>query len=275
MTVATIWGAPAPDHLLSHMARVSNPTNQNNPDNSKLIGYLIRKKHWSPFDMVNLCVEIETTRDIGRQILRHWSMMMHDLKVQEFSQRYADVSELGGPVLREVRLQDTKNRQNSLINTSGELEAWWKAAQSTVWAHSAINYEMALTRGVAKEQARALLPEGMTPTRFYLNGTARQWLHYLDLRLDAGTQKEHRDVAEEVAGLFVSWAPATWRAWGTERARIAAEKLRATRAEELFEAFRFYIDASAGELIERGISREQALATARDLEAAYRHEYSE
>lgn len=212
MTAKHVWATPAADDLLAYMARVSNPSAQPGDPADRLIAYLIRKRHWSPFDMVNLCVEVNTTRDIGRQVLRHWSIMMHDLKVQEFSQRYADVTQLGDPVYREARLQDTKNRQSSLPVDDVALQTWWKTAQQEVWSTASALYTEALDCGIAKEQARALLPEGATPTRFFLNGTARQWLHYLELRLDPGTQKEHRDVAQAIDGLFRDWAPATAKA---------------------------------------------------------------
>lgn len=218
--VSTVWATERADVFLAFMARVSNPSASPDDPNEKLIGYLIRKKHWSPFDMINMCVEINTTRDIGRQVLRHWSIMMHDLKAQEFSQRYADVSKLEGPVLREARLQDTKNRQSSLATDDEKLQEWWTTTQEGVWDHNVASYKDALERGIAKEQARALLPEGMTPTRFYLNGTARQWIHYLELRTDAGTQKEHRDVAMLILREAQLWAPVSFR---------AAEKLMTDR----------------------------------------------
>lgn len=171
-------------------ARVSNPANQNNTETSeKLVRYLIKNQHWSPLEMVSICLEIETTRDIARQILRHRSFSF-----QEFSQRYADASQLGFE-LKEARLQDTKNRQNSIVTDNLALQAWWEERQKRVLDESKNAYEWALANGIAKEQARAVLPEGMTGSRLYMNGTLRSWVHYIQLRSANGTQKEHQDVA--------------------------------------------------------------------------------
>jgi len=171
-------------------ARVSNPANQNNTETSeKLVRYLIKNQHWSPLEMVSICLEIETTRDIARQILRHRSFSF-----QEFSQRYADASQLGFE-LKEARLQDTKNRQNSIVTDNLALQAWWEERQKRVLEESKNAYEWALANGIAKEQARAVLPEGMTGSRLYMNGTLRSWVHYIQLRSANGTQKEHQDVA--------------------------------------------------------------------------------
>ena len=171
-------------------ARVSNPANQNNNETSeKLVRYLIKNQHWSPLEMVNVCLEIETTRDIARQILRHRSFSF-----QEFSQRYADASQLGFE-LKECRLQDTKNRQNSIETDNLALQAWWEERQNRVIRECQEAYQWALDNGIAKEQARAVLPEGMTGSRLYMNGTLRSWVHYIQLRSANGTQKEHRDVA--------------------------------------------------------------------------------
>ena len=170
-------------------ARVSNPANQNNSDTAeKLVRYLIKNQHWSPLEMVNICLEIETTRDIARQILRHRSFSF-----QEFSQRYA-VADLGWE-LKEARLQDTKNRQNSIVTDNLALRAWWETQQKRVIEASQSAYDWAITNGIAKEQARAVLPEGITVSRLYMNGTLRSWVHYIQLRSEKGTQKEHRDVA--------------------------------------------------------------------------------
>ena len=170
-------------------ARVSNPANQNNSDTAeKLVRYLIKNQHWSPLEMVNICLEIETTRDIARQILRHRSFSF-----QEFSQRYA-VADLGWE-LKEARLQDTKNRQNSIVTDNLALQAWWETQQKRVIEASQSAYDWAITNGIAKEQARAVLPEGITVSRLYMNGTLRSWVHYIQLRSEKGTQKEHRDVA--------------------------------------------------------------------------------
>ena len=171
-------------------ARVSNPANQNNNETSeKLVRYLIKNQHWSPLEMVNICLEIETTRDIARQILRHRSFSF-----QEFSQRYADASQLGFE-MKEARMQDLKNRQNSISTENLALQAWWEERQKRVIKECKEAYEWALISGIAKEQARAVLPEGMTGSRLYMNGTLRSWVHYIQLRSANGTQKEHRDVA--------------------------------------------------------------------------------
>ena len=171
-------------------ARVSNPANQNNNETSeKLIRYLIKNQHWSPLEMVSICLEIDTTRDIARQILRHRSFSF-----QEFSQRYADASQLGFE-LKECRLQDTKNRQNSLPSTDLTLDDMWQIQQNRLLEQVQKTYKWALDNGIAKEQARAVLPEGMTGSRLYMNGTLRSWVHYIQLRSANGTQKEHRDVA--------------------------------------------------------------------------------
>lgn len=171
-------------------ARVSNPANQNNTETSeKLIRYLIKNQHWSPLEMVSVCLEINTTRDIARQILRHRSFSF-----QEFSQRYADASQLGFE-MREARLQDTKNRQNSLPSTDFTLDDMWQIQQNKLLEQVQKTYKWALDNGIAKEQARAVLPEGMTGSRLYMNGTLRSWVHYIQLRSANGTQKEHQEVA--------------------------------------------------------------------------------
>lgn len=176
--------------LVAYCARVSNPENQNNTEtNEKLIRYLIKNDHWSPLEMVSICIEIETTRDIARQILRHRSFSF-----QEFSQRYAVVSELNFDT-REARLQDTKNRQNSIEIDDAELSNEWKTIQDTVTNTSVNAYKWALSKGIAKEQARVVLPEGLTNSRMYMNGTLRSWVHYIQLRSGNGTQKEHREIA--------------------------------------------------------------------------------
>ena len=175
---------------VAYAARVSNPSNQNNNDTAeKLVRYLIKNQHWSPLEMVSVCLEINTTRDIARQILRHRSFSF-----QEFSQRYADASQLGFE-LKEARLQDTKNRQNSFETDDLALQAWWEQYQNKVLEVCKDAYAFALDKGIAKEQARAVLPEGMTKSRMYMNGTLRSWVHYIQLRTDKATQKEHREVA--------------------------------------------------------------------------------
>jgi len=188
--------------LVAYCARVSNPSNQfNSRTADKLLEYLIEHKHWSPFEMVNLCLEITTTRDIARQILRHRSFSF-----QEFSQRYADPTKELSFVLREARLQDKSNRQNSIETDDKRLQEVWEYHQLAV-KHAALDaYNWAIKHGLAKEVARSVLPEGMTESRMYMNGTLRSWLHYLDLRTKNGTQKEHVEVAlacaEAIASVF-------------------------------------------------------------------------
>lgn len=181
---------------IAYMARVSNPSNQANTQTApKLLEYLMRENHWSPFEMVNMCIEIETTRDIARQILRHRSFSF-----QEFSQRYAKVEfEF---VLREARLQDPKNRQNSTEVDDEILKGNWVAQQMDVIQAATKAYEWALENNIAKEQARAVLPEGLTGSRLYMNGTVRSWIHYVELRGGHGTQKEHIAVAKEVGKIL-------------------------------------------------------------------------
>jgi len=179
--------------VVAYCARVSNPANQHNTEtNERLIRYLIKHKHWSPLEMVSICLEIETTRDIARQILRHRSFSF-----QEFSQRYA-IADLGFEP-KEARLQDQKNRQNSLETDNIQLQEEWKKQQEDVTVAAQTAYTWAINNGIAKEQARAVLPEGMTVSRMYMNGTLRSWVHYIQLRTEAGTQKEHRDVAHACA----------------------------------------------------------------------------
>ena len=183
-------------------ARVSNPANQNNSETSeKLVRYLIKNQHWSPLEMVSICLEIDTTRDIARQILRHRSFSF-----QEFSQRYADASQLGFE-LKECRLQDTKNRQNSLPSTDPTLDDMWQIQQNKLLEQVQKTYQWAIGAGIAKEQARAVLPEGMTGSRLYMNGTLRSWVHYIQLRSANGTQKEHQDVALACADAIESIFP--------------------------------------------------------------------
>jgi len=179
------------DEFIAYVARVSNPSNQSNHLTAeKLLKYLIKHKHWSPFEMVNVVMEINTTRDIARQILRHRSFSF-----QEFSQRYADPTSDLGFVERETRLQDEKNRQNSIETTDEELQKCWYAKQKQQIHEAQLAYKWAIDNGVAKEQARAVLPEGLTVSRMYMNGTLRSWIHYCEIRMAEGTQKEHREVA--------------------------------------------------------------------------------
>lgn len=205
--VKLIHATPKGDELVAYMARVSNPEGQDNPDSARLISYLIRHKHWSPFEMVSACVEINTTRDIARQILRHRSFHF-----QEFSQRYADASLLGDMVERECRLQDVKNRQNSLEIDDYDLSNSWDLAQKQVWHEAKTAYEWALQQGIAKEQARALLPEGLTPSRMYMHGTLRDWIHYIEVRTDPSTQKEHRLIAQAISDVLRLEFPAVFSA---------------------------------------------------------------
>ena len=189
--------------LVAYCARVSNPANQFNSDTSeKLIRYLVRNAHWSPLEMVSACIEITTTRDIARQILRHRSFSF-----QEFSQRYADPVQELDFVLREARLQDSKNRQNSIETDNLALQAWWEERQRRVIEECKNAYEWAIAKGIAKEQARAVLPEGLTVSRLLMNGTLRSWIHYIQLRSANGTQKEHILIAKEIANVITKIFP--------------------------------------------------------------------
>ncbi len=194
--------------LIAFCARVSNPSNQFNMDTSeKLIKYLVKNKHWSPLEMVSACIEIETTRDIARQILRHRSFSF-----QEFSQRYADPTKDLDFVLREARFQDTKNRQNSIeIDMQNDddrrLAFQWEEQQKRVINAAKEAYSWAVEHGIAKEQARAVLPEGNTVSRMYMNGSLRSWIHYIELRAENGTQKEHREIAKAIAQIIAEVFP--------------------------------------------------------------------
>lgn len=180
---------------IAYIARVSNPSNENNDESAeKLVRYLIKHNHWSPLEMVSICLRIETTRDIARQILRHRSFSF-----QEFSQRYADPTKDLKFVTRDARLQDKKNRQNSIETDDRELMKVWDEMQSKVIRESRNAYTWAVTNGIAKEQARAVLPEGNIMSRMYMNGTLRSWVHYIQLRTGNGTQKEHMEVARKCA----------------------------------------------------------------------------
>jgi thymidylate synthase (FAD) len=187
-------GIATPSDLIAYCARVSNPTNQLNVETAdRLVGWLVKKAHWSPFEMVNAVVEVNETRDITRQLLRHRSFSF-----QEFSQRYAVVADLK-PAIAEARLQDTANRQNSIEVDDPDLQAAWAHQQQEVWRRARKAYEWALKQGVAKEVARKVLPEGLTMSRLYVNGTLRSWIHYLALRTGNGTQKEHINMARLIA----------------------------------------------------------------------------
>ncbi len=191
--------------LIAFCARVSNPSNQLNAETSeKLIRYLINHSHWSPLEMVTACLEIETTRDIARQILRHRSFSF-----QEFSQRYADPTKDLDFVIRETRLQDKKNRQNSIKSENKDLNIEWEKRQKQVIDSAIENYKWAVENGIAKEQARAVLPEGNTISRLYMNGTLRSWIHYIQLRASHGTQKEHTEIAKACAEVISKIFPMT------------------------------------------------------------------
>ena len=202
-----IIGVDDAQELIAYCARVSNPGNQNNKETSeKLVKYLIKNRHWSPLEMVNACLEIETTRDIARQILRHRSFSF-----QEFSQRYADPTKDLAYQTRDARLQDPNNRQNSVeldfdIEDERRLNEDFRMKQMSLWREAQKTYEWAISKGIAKEQARAVLPEGMTVSRLYMNGTLRSWVHYIDLRSANGTQLEHQEIAiacaHEIAQIF-------------------------------------------------------------------------
>mgnify|MGYP001318441712 FL=1 len=191
-TVFTEW---TPNDLIAYAARVSNPSNQDNRDTSeKLLRYLIKHKHWSPFEMASACIEINTTRDIARQILRHRSFSF-----QEFSQRYANPVEELEFVTREARMQDDKNRQNSIETDDRDIENEWHKEQWKIIKVCEKVYKNAIKKGIAKEVARAVLPEGLTKSRMYVNGTIRSWIHFIELRSANGTQKECMEVARECA----------------------------------------------------------------------------
>jgi len=190
------------EELIAYCARVSNPANQDNPDSERLLKYLVKNKHWSPFEMVHIVMEIETTRDIARQILRHRSFSF-----QEFSQRYANVTVMSEP--REARLQDQKNRQNSIEITNDEqgITDVWYDMQKQIKKDVQRVYEWAIENGIAKEVARSVLPEGLTMSRMYMSGSLRSWIHYCELRMGNGTQKEHRLIAEQCWNVIVEQFP--------------------------------------------------------------------
>ena len=190
-----VWITPDAETLIGKIARVSNPKNEDNPNVERLIKYLIKHKHWSPFEMASACIEIVTTRDIARQLLRHRSFSF-----QEFSQRYADIRDIGDDfIVRDARLQDLKNRQNSVETDDSYIKERWEEEQLKVIMQAKQAYKWAIENGIAKEQARAVLPEGNTVSRLYVNGTIRSWIHYVELRSANGTQKEHMELAREIA----------------------------------------------------------------------------
>ena len=202
-TQPAVYFAENTTELVAFCARVSNPSNQTNKETSeKLIRYLIKNAHWSPLEMVNMCLEIETTRDIARQMLRHRSFSF-----QEFSQRYADPTQELDFVTREARLQDEKNRQNSIDVNDEKLQSDWTYHQNRVITAAKEAYTWAIKNGIAKEQARAVLPEGNTISRLYMNGTLRSWIHYIQLRSANGTQKEHMQIAQKCAEVIATVFP--------------------------------------------------------------------
>jgi thymidylate synthase (FAD) len=188
--VSVVWATADAENLIAYMARVSNPENQDNPEYEKLIRYLIKHKHWSPFEMVNVCMSISCTRDIARQILRHRSITF-----QECSQRYAVAQDYE---VSDARMQDKENRQNSIVSTDLELNRWWDEQQKKVISSVSKLYDHALQTGIAKEVARKVLPEGLTMSRMYVNGTLRSWMHYTQLRCGVDTQAEHRQIALQI-----------------------------------------------------------------------------
>lgn len=191
----------SPESFIAYVARVSNPANQNNVETSeRLLKYLVKNKHWSPFEMVHIVMEINTTRDIARQILRHRSFSF-----QEFSQRYANVTVMSEP--REARLQDQKNRQNSIETDDGDLAVQWDGIQWNAIQTAQNAYKWAIENGIAKEQARVVLPEGLTMSRMYMSGSLRSWIHYCELRMGNGTQKEHREIATQCWNIITEQFP--------------------------------------------------------------------
>lgn len=211
MNIKLIWATPELDQTVAMIARVSNPANQANASIDRLLRYMMTHGHVSPFEMASACIEINTTRDIGRQILRHRSFSF-----QEFSQRYASTEALPDAPLRECRLQDSANRQNSLETDDAGLATWWESVQRITRQDAVELYERALAKGIAKEQARALLPEGLTSSRMYMSGTLRSWIHYLGQRLDPSTQKEHRELACQILTTLRYVAPVTMGAFFPE-----------------------------------------------------------
>lgn len=204
MLVKLVWTTPNGEQLIGNMARVSAPENQGK-DASRLLQYLISHQHWSPLEMVNACFEINTTRDIARQLLRHRSFSF-----QEFSQRYSSVEKLSDPVPREARLQDNKNRQASIETTDDLLQEEWAWRQAYVAKVSGDTYQWALDNNIAKEVARAVLPEGMTPSRIYMNGSIRSWYHFCQLRCGNGTQKETKQIADSIKEELKQHYPNIW-----------------------------------------------------------------
>lgn len=202
MSARLVWITPDAEQTIAYCARVSNPANQENREHAKLLQYCIRNRHWSPFEMASACVEIVTTRDIARQILRHRSFSF-----QEFSQRYARVDTLPRAPNRPPRLQDKTNRQASVETDDQSLIAGWLGQQEEVLKAASAAYRWAIERGIAREVARAVLPEGLTPSRMYMAGTIRSWIHYIELRTGNGTQPEHVAVAQEIEQVLAPHLP--------------------------------------------------------------------
>lgn len=206
-SVNLVWITPNAEEVIGYCARVSNPDNQDNPDVSNLLRYCVKNAHWSVFEMASACIEINAPRDISRQILRHRSFSF-----QEFSQRYADVSKLPFTGYREARLQDTKNRQNSLETDNEHLVQAWEDRQEALLMAIDSHYKWALANDIAKECARVILPEGLTPSRVYMSGTIRSWIHFCNVRQGNGTQKEHIEIADKIAKIFETELPTIWSA---------------------------------------------------------------
>lgn len=213
MSAKLVWATPEGDKLVGFLARVSNPEAKPEDPTARLINFLLRKKHWSPFEMVNACVEINSTRDIIRQLLRH------SFKFQEFSGRYAEYED--NPVFSEARLQDDKNRQNSIEIEDRDLHSWWFTVQLMVWDFCYFWYKLALKKGIAKELARKILPEGIVPTKIYVNGYLRNWIHYWDARCAPETQKEHRLIAEATRAIVLAEFPEIAKAIGYDQDSIS------------------------------------------------------
>ena len=206
MNVSLVWVTPDAEKLIAHCARVSNPDNQSNENYEGLLNYCKNHGHWSVFEMASACIEINAPRDITRQILRHRSFSF-----QEFSQRYAEVDKLPFSGYREARLQDTKNRQNSISLENNHLKEEWEEMQSTILYTVENFYKKALAKGMAKECARVILPEGLTPSRVYMSGTIRSWMHYLQVRQGNGTQKEHIEIANQIYKVLAKELPTIFK----------------------------------------------------------------
>lgn len=213
--IKLVWATPDADKIIGYVARVSSPSNQDNENVAGLLAYCAKHHHWSIFEMATACIEINTTRDIGRQILRHRSFSFSEL-----SQRYSSVTVLPPAPLRECRMQDTKNRQNSLATTDADMMTAWAQIQSDIVEHAHTSYVSALALGIAKEQARAILPEGLTSSRMYVSGSLRSWITYLQARLHESTQREHRDIAKDVLAVLRGVAPVTLGAFFPESGAI-------------------------------------------------------